>query len=32
MTEGKTIVEYDKSKLYDSMVESWKKVQLIINK
>jgi len=32
MTEGKTIVEYEKSKLYNSIVESWKKVQLIANK
>lgn len=32
MTKGKTIVEYDKSKLYNSMIESWEKVQLIANK
>ena len=32
MTEGKTIVEYDKSKLYNSIVESWEKVQLLANK
>ena len=32
MTEGKTIVEDDKSKLYNSIVESWKKVQLLANK
>jgi len=32
MTEGKTIVEYEKSKLYNSIVESWKKVQLLANK
>ena len=32
MTGGKTIVEYEKSKLYNSIVESWKKVQLLANK
>ncbi|MFC1528068.1 ATP-binding protein [Candidatus Neomarinimicrobiota bacterium] len=32
MTEGKTIVEYEKSKLYNSIVASWEKVQLLANK
>lgn len=32
MTEGKTIVEYDKSELHDRLVESWEKVQLLANK
>jgi len=31
MTEGKTIVEYGKNKLNNSIVESWKKVQLLAN-
>ena len=31
MTKGKTIVEYDKNKLYNSIAESWEKVQLIAN-
>jgi len=31
MTEGKTIVEYGKNKLNNSIVESWKKVQLLVN-
>ena len=32
MTEGKTIVEYEKSQLYKNLVESWEKVQLLANK
>lgn len=31
MTEGKTIIEYGKNKLNDSIVESWSKVQLLAN-
>ena len=32
MTEGQTIVEYDNSKLYTSVVESWQKVKILANK
>jgi MinD superfamily P-loop ATPase len=32
MTEGQTIVEYDKNELYSSIVESWQKVKLLANK